>query len=57
MERATPPGSDERYVITCALDKTVRVLELETGKLVRTIRIPFGQSKAEDGWLSGLWEV
>jgi WD40 repeat protein len=34
---------EERYLVTGSLDKTVRVWDLQTGRLLRTLRPPVGE--------------
>jgi WD40 repeat protein len=41
-----------RYLATCSLDKTVRVWDVATGHLIRTLRPPIDQK--EDGMLSAV---
>lgn len=35
--------AENRYLVTGSLDKTVRVWELATGRLIKTLRIPIGE--------------
>ncbi|MEN2993773.1 MAG: hypothetical protein ABDH19_00290, partial [Thermodesulfovibrio sp.] len=34
---------EERFLVTGSLDKTVKLWELRTGKLIRTLRPPIGE--------------
>ena len=39
----TAVDTDNRYLVTGSHDKTVRVWELSTGRLIKTLRVPLGE--------------